>query len=107
MSHRYKWSIRLSPSRSTRSLWQRLAGNTEAHHHGNEGCPSQPELGSSSTRPADNPIGLVKHRDNVRPLGINQRPDSRGPNILRYQLGRTLIQRGSCRHDYGALNEIL
>ena len=63
--------------------------------------------GNSAALPADNPIGFTKRRLYVRPLGVDQRPDWRGPHILRRQLCRPRVQHRARRHYHGALDDIL
>ena len=84
-----------------------LSRDSELSHSGNQRGPVHPELGGGSTRPADKPTGLSKHRDDMGPFGVNQRPDWRGPDVPRYQFRRTLIQHRARRHDHGALDYVL
>jgi len=58
-------------------------------------------------RSADNPIGFMKRRHDVCPLGVNQRPDWRGPHTSHHKLRHLRVQLWARRHNHGTLDDIL
>ena len=56
-----------------------------ALYHGDERCSREPELRRGSAASANDPIGLVKPRDDVCKLEVGERLQCRGPGTLRHQ----------------------